>query len=124
MPLGTPISANFIFVMKISAYLFTLLLGFTTIQPLWNLPEKPAASHSCCQKDTGKQSAQSEKKQRGCDGMSCNPFMGCPMVSYDLAERFTLDYQLPVPTRQVYLVKNDNRLVTQMSDCWHPPQLV
>ena len=94
-----------------------------SIQTLYSscAKKKKAESVSCastCNKSTD------NEEENDCEDNRCNPLMSCPTGNFYL---FTQP-GLSIPALNISTVKrsliNDNRIVKQMNECWHPPEII
>jgi len=60
--------------------------------------------------------------QGTCDGNKCNPFMACALGNFYTIERIFSESLLFPNWNQKIQPENDNRLATNLSECWHPPE--
>jgi len=107
--------------MKTGASILLFILSFSTIQPLLSV-EKKSDTMKCCFMGKGgcsKKMPQKNPKNK-CEGMGCNPFMGCPYYTMFLTTKTSLSAILPVSNEKI-IVSNDNRTIQNISDFWHPP---
>jgi hypothetical protein len=117
--------------MKLRAAILAVLLGLLLIQPAFgnfnaglNDPScgKSSAPSSC--------SAYSECDRQGdteqdedCRDSPCNPLLGCPSGNFYLDNSSFITIHALIIPKQKSLLVNDNRILTQSTECWHPPEL-
>ena len=103
--------------MKISAFILLLLVGFSTIQPVLGSPKKVETK---CHK------MMKCPKQGKPDGKetddSCNPFMSCVYGNFYFAEKNIFSFEITPPVIDKITATNDNRLSEKSAECWHPPE--
>lgn len=104
--------------MKIGAAILLVIIGFFTIQPAFPVQQEKTKM-GCCLKERCKKKMPVQKK-KSCEGMACNPFLGCPYFNLFLAVN-TYSPVLPVADKQKLFVRNDNRTIQSSSELWHPP---
>jgi len=105
--------------MKIGAFILLVIISFLTIQPLIKTEPKKVAG--CCSlKDHCRKKMPAQNKKSDCEGMGCNPFVGCPYYNLFLVNESSLSLLLP-PVKEKIDVNNDNRTIQSISECWHPP---
>lgn len=118
--------------MKLSAFilasLFVLVLALLHLQPLlgnsgFKDKEGQSCASSCQKKSACNNKDESSDEEKGCPIQACNPFVPCAMSSccYIIENFFPGINDLPVP-KITQFVFDDNRLLNQSSDCWHPPE--
>ena len=82
--------------------------------------KKKEIKTDCSTKKCNKPSKSQEKDNCGSEG--CNPTLGCSSGNFYVHNH----YQITLPSwfaqRQKVFVTNDNRIVKNMSECWHPPK--
>jgi hypothetical protein len=112
--------------MKIPACILIFLLAFLTVQPLFSTVEKPSKAMQCCSKAKAKceKSKGPGEKEKGCENNRCNPFMSCTTGNFYVVESFYTNNSLFAIERIKPFLTDDNRLLTRLSECWHPPELI
>ena len=105
--------------MRIGAFILLIIVGFLTIQPLMKTAPKKIAMR-CCSEKACKKKMPEQNKKGGCEGMACNPFVGCPYYCLFLVTASSLSPLQP-PVNEKIGVTNDNRTIQSISECWHPP---
>ena len=83
--------------------------------------EKPQSS--CC-KSTCDKPTDREEEENDCEDNRCNPLMSCPTGNFYL---FGQTYLTSVPlilSKQKKVLINDNRIQKQLTECWHPPEII
>ena len=67
----------------------------------------------------------SHDEEKNCPIQACNPFVPCAMSSCCyLVENFFSHTFISIAKKQKLLLFNDNTLLSRLSECWHPPELV
>ena len=91
-------------------------MAFLTVQPLMPIKNKQAENcrkDQCCKKKVDKKEKTGNK--------DCNPLMNCPYCTLFIAKRnYPVEITLYNIKEKVF-IKNDNRTVKNLSECWHPP---
>ena len=105
--------------MKIAATILLFVISFLTIQPLFQSAPKKIAM-SCCSQKACKKKMPAQNKKGGCEGMACNPFVGCPYYSLFLFSGPQVSF-LSSAVKEKISVSNDNRIIQDISEFWHPP---
>ena len=105
--------------MKIGASILLFIIIFFTIQPIFKIEQKKTSIH-CCSKGRCNKKMPVRNKKENCEGMACNPLVGCPYYNLFLESRFSLPLLLPAVKEKIF-VCNDNRIIQSNSECWHPP---
>jgi len=118
--------------MKAGACILAAILTVLMVQPLFSTfgakttestcsKSKPVKS-SCCKMACGK--PRPKENNRDCEGDRCNPLMGCPSGNF-YVHNYTsiLITSLIIPKQKTALV-NDNRISKQLTECWHPPEII
>jgi hypothetical protein len=118
--------------MKARACILILLWSVLLIEPLSaNLSIQTPYSSSCSKKENPKTSCKSKcekpadnEDENECEANRCNPLMSCPTGNFYMFAQS----HLSIPAIQLSTDKrsliNDNRIVKQMDDCWHPPEII
>jgi hypothetical protein len=106
--------------MRLAAYILFSLVCFLVVEPLFS-GKKTAMTKCgaslCCKKHASKKSSKEQDKD-------CNPFMGCSSCNLFIIDKPVPD-QLPVILlKEKNIVKNDNRIIQNLSECWHPPNTI
>ena len=102
--------------MKIAASIFLGIIALLLVQPLvaMNSSENDdCCSEDCCKKECPKKDDQGNK--------DCNPFTNCALCSLFLISRQPIAAANIVEVKEVFFIKNDNRIIQNLSECWHPP---
>jgi hypothetical protein len=109
--------------MKILAAILIILLAFLVVQPLFSTIEKPTVSMKCCTKSKPNCGENKEPGQdSGCENDRCNPFMSCTTGNFYVIESFFSNNTLFSKENVKPFLSDDNRLLTRLSECWHPPE--
>ena len=118
--------------MKVRACILMVLWTVLLIEPLSaNLSIQ--SPYSCCAKEEKPKSSCSmsacdvpadTEEENDCGSNRCNPIMSCPTGNFYLFIQPHLSIPaLNISTDKKSLV-NDNRIVKQTGDCWHPPEII
>ena len=108
--------------MKAAASIFLTLFVVLTLQPAFGSSKENLPERKCCKKVCTKEKKE-PKQKKDCEKNNCNPFMSCSSGNFYFQEK---QFSLVVPERiikQKFILSNDNRLATNSSKCWHPPEL-
>jgi len=136
---------------KAGALILTVIWGLLMIQPVFGSftngavkpsclkkstadsckktrPARPSCSKTktlstgCAMKTCGKAKSNEEKKE--CEEQGCNPLMSCPAGNFYLnsSSHFSIA-SLIIPKQKTPLV-NDNRISKQLTECFHPPEII
>ena len=82
---------------------------------------KPAKS-TCCESKCSK--PKPEENKQDCGGDRCNPLMGCTSGNFYVHNYSYISItSLIIPKQKTALV-NDNRISKQLTECWHPPEII
>lgn len=89
-----------------------------TKKPTCSKAKKPVCTKSKCPKK------QSPKENNDCPNTGCNPFVPCAMGSccYLVETAFSYSNSTTISKQKIALI-NDNRLLNNLSECWHPPEV-
>jgi len=106
--------------MKVGAFIFLSIVCFLIIEPLFAIVDtaKPkCGATKCCKKTGSKKSSKEENKD-------CNPFMGCSSCNlFIIAKPVSYLHSVIIAKRKI-IIRNDNRIVQHLSECWHPPNAI
>src|SRR4026208_772835 len=109
--------------MRIAASIMLVLYMVLLFQPLFGSPrveKKPVASSCCSKSKCQKPSPESEKKD--CENNRCNPFMGCVSGNWFEVSISNIAITSPIVPEVKSFLFNDNRILHNISECWHPPE--
>ncbi len=81
---------------------------------------KKTASSPCSKKKCSKNSESGNKGSCGNEG--CNPSLGCSSGNFYVQSYYQITLTVFTSQIQKLFVKNDDRLVKSLSECWHPPE--
>jgi hypothetical protein len=116
--------------MKAGAFILTIILGVLLIQPLFagldtglsgSCAQMKRATSSCCKATCHKQ--EPEKEKNDCGPNRCNPFMGCAAGNFYIHDYFSVTLTTIIIPRTKSALIDDNRILKQLSECWHPPEM-
>ena len=119
--------------MKTRACILMILWSVLLIEPLsasFNI--KTPYSSSCTKKQKVESSCSKSKcekpkdneEENDCEDNRCNPLMSCPTGNFYL---FAHSYLAAAPfilSKQKKVLINDNRIQKQLTECWHPPEII
>jgi hypothetical protein len=83
--------------------------------------EKPSCSKSKCSKTS---TPVKQEENDDCKNNRCNPLMSCPTGNFYLSGHPHLAIAPLIILKQKTVLKNDNRISKQLSECWHPPEII
>ena len=117
--------------MKVRAYILMLLWTVLLIEPLSANLSIQTPYSSCSNKQTESVSCASScskpadnEEENDCEENRCNPLMSCPTGNFYLFTQPGLSIPaLKISTDKKSLI-NDNRIVKQLNECWHPPEII
>ena len=109
-------------------FLWSILLieplsaNFSIKSPYSSCTKKQEAKSSCC-KSKCEKPVKKEKKD-DCENNRCNPLMSCPTGNFYLFGQPQLSIAPFILLKQKKALINDNRLQKQLTECWHPPEII
>ena len=77
---------------------------------------------SCCKSTCEKPTDKEEEKD--CEDNRCNPLMSCPAGNFYLFGQTWLTITPLILSKQKKVLINDNRIQKQLTECWHPPEII
>lgn len=118
--------------MKARACILLLLWSVLLIEPLsanlsiqtpyssCSKKEKPQTSgcRSTCDKPVD------NEDEKDCENNRCNPLMSCPTGNFYLFSQQHISIAALYLSKEKKALINDNRIVKQMAECWHPPEII
>ena len=118
--------------MKTRACILTILWTALLIEPLSaNFSSIKTAYSSCAEKQEPKSSCckstcePAEKEEKDdCENNQCNPLMACPTGNFYLFGQSELSTVPFILSKQKKALINDNRIQKQLTECWHPPEII
>ena len=118
--------------MKPIAGILSLIIGLLMIQPLLIGFGMPPAYETCSvEEDLSECGSQTSCNRRvPCesenedDTKGCNPLLGCTSGNFYVHSYSTVSLNPLLISKAETIVVNDNRLQTQLNECWHPPELI
>jgi hypothetical protein len=93
------------------------------IQPVFSNTTTAEAEESCCSKTKCNKPEPSDNND-DCESNRCNPLMSCPTGNFYLLVYSRISFGLSIPSKQKSILTNDNRVLTQLTECWHPPEII
>jgi hypothetical protein len=119
--------------MKSAAWILTVIFAFLMIQPLFygfgstgigmtKCSKSVATKSSSCQSKCSKPKTQEDK--RDCEDDRCNPLLGCPTGNFYVHNYTYILVTSPIMPKQELALFNDNRISKQLTECWHPPEII
>lgn len=79
-------------------------------------------SSSCSQSSCD--NSDDREDENDCEGNRCNPIMSCPTGNFYLFNQPQLSLEALKLSKEKQALINDNRIVEQMAECWHPPEII
>ena len=106
---------RYICFLKITVCILSLAMAFLIVQPVISLNKLKGTccSGHCCKKKENKKSSAGNK--------DCNPLMRCQLCSLFIVSGFTPSESSNFSISEKVFIRNDNRTVKNLSECWHPP---
>ena len=99
-----------------------LSANFSSIKTAYSsCAEKQEPKSSCC-KSTCEPAEKEEKDD--CENNQCNPLMSCPTGNFYLFGQSYLSATPFILSKQKNVLINDNRIQKQLTECWHPPEII
>ena len=119
--------------MKTRACILMVLWSVLLIEPLsanlniksvYSSPcsKKEESQTSCCKSKCDKTNDSEEKND--CEDNRCNPLMSCPTGNFYLFGQPDLSIAPFTFSKQKKALINDNRIQKQLTECWHPPEII
>lgn len=108
--------------MKAGAYILLILCCILTIQPMFGNNKTEPTESSCCKTKCNKPRPPEDKKD--CETNRCNPLMACPLGNFYLLGSSHISIAAIIIQKQKTALVNDNRVSTQLTECWHPPEII
>jgi len=118
--------------MKFRASILMLLWSILLIEPLsanfsiktpYSSCSKKQELRASCSKSKCNQSNDKEKED-DCENNRCNPLMSCPTGNFYLFGHQLLSITPFILSKQKAILINDNRIIKQLTECWHPPEII
>ena len=119
--------------MKVGAWILIALWGILLAEPLlanfdvkspYSECSKPQAKKSSCSKKSTCNKEESKDEEKDCEKNRCNPLLGCPTGNFYLVGLQLLHINPPTSLKKKSILINDNRIVKNLSECWHPPEII
>lgn len=117
--------------MKPAAFILFLIWSLLLLEPLSanmdivsnysSCAEEEEVRTACCTSTCEK--PVEEKEEDECAGNRCNPLLSCPIGNFYLSGYTQLTIPPYVAEKVKTFLVNDNRIVKQHADCWHPPEI-
>lgn len=121
-----------LFRMKIAAAILFITWCLLLLEPL-SANLDMASNYSSCagEQETGSSCCSSscelpaeEEEEEDCTNNRCNPLMSCPTGNFYLSGHSALSIDPYTITKTKAVLVNDNRIVKQHAECWHPPEII
>ena len=118
--------------MKIRACILIVLWSVLLIEPLSanfsiNNPYSSCSKKEKVQSSCSKSKCDTQKdneEENDCEDNPCNPLMSCPTGNFYLFGLSQLSIAPFMLSKQEAILINDNRIQKQLSECWHPPEII
>ncbi|HEX5652210.1 MAG TPA: hypothetical protein VFX58_04000 [Chitinophagaceae bacterium] len=116
--------------MKLRAAILAVLLGLLLLQPAFGNFNNGTA-YSSCTKSTAPPSCSAynecdmpgdTEEEEDCRENPCNPLLGCPSGNFYLDNSSLVTITAYIILKQETILVNDNRVLTRLTECWHPPE--
>lgn len=65
-----------------------------------------------------------QEDENDCEGNRCNPLMSCPTGNFYMLTTTILSIAPLNISKEKKDLINDNRIVKQLNECWHPPEII
>ena len=88
--------------------------------PVSSCNKKKIVSPGCSKKKCGNPSKSKGKDE--CNNGGCNPTLGCSSGNFYIHHNFQISIISWLAPKQKTVVTDDNRIINNMSECWHPPE--
>lgn len=124
--------------MQFRAYIFSLsfviLFSYLNIHPLLknaapkvNVEKDMSCSKAKCMREepVSETNDCDDTEGKECSNEGCNPFLPCSMgyCCYIVENFYSCQENNTVPRQKIAIV-NDNRIMSGLSECWHPPEIL
>ena len=118
--------------MKTRACILIVLWSLLLMEPLSaNLSIETIYSSSCSKKPKIESCCQSKcdqskdsDEENDCEDNQCNPLMSCPTGNFYLFGHSYFSVASFILSKQKKVLINDNRIQKQLTECWHPPEII
>ena len=108
--------------MKAGAYILLIICCVLTVQPMFSNSNAEPTESSCCKTKCNK--PKPPEDNRDCESNRCNPLMACPSGSFYFPDYSHISIATLIILKQKPTLVNDNRVSTQLTECWHPPEII
>ena len=99
-----------------------LLANFSIESPYSSCAEEQAVQSSCCKSKCDAPPEDEEKND--CGNNRCNPLMSCPTGNFYLFGQQPISLAHFMLAKEKTILVNDNRIIKQSAECWHPPEII
>jgi len=129
--------------MRATAFLFAIVISILMVQPAFTNYGNKEVSSSCtknrqvkktCSRakpikrscTTNKKCSKPEnpKSKKNCSKEHCNPLLGCPSGNFYLMSYSTVSLSSFSLPKQKMILVDDNRIAKQLTECFHPPEII
>ena len=108
--------------MKAGAFILAIILFALIIEPVFS-NVSAETEESCCSKTKCNKPEPSDDND-DCESNRCNPLMACPTGNFYLFGYNSISFTSYIPSKQKPILVNDNRVLSQLTECWHPPEII
>ena len=108
--------------MKTGTCILILILGILMIQPMFGYGVAGPAASCCSESSCDK--PEPTDNENNCENNRCNPLMSCPAGNFYLVGYSHISLTSFIQPKQKIILVNDNRVLTRLTECWHPPEII
>lgn len=120
--------------MKLAAFILVIIFSAATIQPVFSgwenyelatsATESSKPAEGCCAASASCKMPAKKQDKKDCSGNRCSPLMACPAGNFYLPNYSFISIAPLIITRNKNTLINDNRVATNLTECWHPPEII
>src|SRR5687767_13988498 len=99
-----------------------ILANFSIESPYSACGAKEEVQSSCCKSGCVAPAENEEKDD--CENNRCNPLMSCPTGNFYLFGHQPISLAHFMFAKEKTILVNDNRIIKQSAECWHPPEII
>ena len=99
-----------------------ILANFSIESPYSSCEPKQAEQSSCCKSECD--TPAENEDENDCGNNRCNPLMSCPTGNFYLFGQQPVSLAHFVFAKEKTILVNDNRIIKQSAECWHPPEII
>lgn len=108
--------SNIFAYLKVTVHILSFVMAFLMLQPLISVNNK--SIDKCCSTQGCKKK---EDQKENTSNKDCNPLMNCLFCTLFIVSKSYQGEIKPLNTKEKIFIRNDNRIVKNLSECWHPP---